>query len=142
MADPMFLSVLERRTIGKAARVLRLPDESVSPGMVSSIASPPGGLSEFFLKGTKPAAAAKSNRLAIPASETTCMLPASETIPECTLESRLLALVRNPGATWMASGKSTPSHATAPRKAGRELAHRNARNSSDHSESQRAHWSV
>ena len=140
MADSMFglLPKLETRTVGEAAR-LRLPDESFSPGMVSSVASPRGGLSEFFLKGTKSAVAAKSSRLAIPAPKTRGTLPASEIIPECDLESRLLALVRNPAAK-VGVGEEYPVPALW--KAGRELAHRNARNSSDHSESQRAHWSV
>ena len=135
MADSIFgyLSILESRTVGDTAGGLRPHDESFSPGMISSVASPAGVLSEFFLKGAKSAVAANSSRLAIPASETNCTLPDSEPIPECDLESRLLALVRNPGAKLFGVVEEYP--VPTPWKAGRELAHRNARNSSDHPKS-------
>jgi hypothetical protein len=112
MADSMFsfLSTLDSRTVGEAAGVLRLPDEAVSPGMVSSIASPPGGLSEFFLEGTKSAVAAKGSRLAIPTSNTSCTLPTSVTIPGYGMELKLLALVHNPGATSEGFGEEYPVH--------------------------------
>jgi hypothetical protein len=144
MADSMFgfFSILDSRTAGEAAGSLWL-SESASPGMVSPIASPPGGLSEFFLKGIKPAATAKGSGIAIPASQTNFMLTTPVTLAAYGMESRFLALVHSPGARSEGlGGRSTPSHTTALRKAGRELARRNARSRSDHSKSQIVHWSV
>ena len=143
MADSTFgfSAILGSHPVGEAAGTLR-HNGLVSPVMVSSVASSPGGLSEFFLKGTKSAVAAKSSRLARPTYKTNCTLPTSETIPRFGMEPQLLAPVHNRGAELQGCGPEYPSHTTAPRKAGRELARRNARNSSDHSKSQIVHWSV
>src|SRR5215469_17003825 len=140
MADSMFglLSKLESRTVGEASGVWGFPDESVSTGRVSFSSSPPSGLSEFFLnlsefflKRMKSAAAEKFSRSLYPDSETRWTLSASEGTPERDLESQLLFSSAIPAPNWMVPERSTPSHITAPRKAGRELAHRNARNNSD-----------
>jgi hypothetical protein len=106
MADSLFdfLAILGNRA---AAGALRL-NRPVASGVVSSIASSPGGLSDFFLKGTKSAVAAKDGRLTIPASKTSCTLPTSVTIRGYGMESELLALVHNPGAKVKGFGEECP----------------------------------
>jgi hypothetical protein len=109
MADSTFASVamLASRITGGPAHTFRRPGGSAPLGMVPSIASPLGGVSDFFLlcaRTLDTAPPAWARRLAMPVSNTKAGLPLRAGV-----ESRLLALVQNPGAKFGGFGHELPA---------------------------------